>query len=199
MKNNNLQVILTFVAGLLIVIGLDILYIPSSSTKTIETKSITNDKALSIEQMKDNYFVLEKKTLETTFYSDFYDAVKNAKYGPTSFKGKLTHYGPDCVGCGGTTACRGQNVRNGNIYYNDKEYGKIRIVAADRSLPCGSIIKINIDKYDPDGMYAVVLDRGGIIKGAKIDLLKTSEKAKSPVRTINNASFDIIRLGYAKK
>ena len=113
--------------------------------------------------------------------------------------GKLTHYGPDCKGCGGTTACKGINVRNGNIYYNDKEYGKVRIVAADRKLPCGSIIKINVDKYDKNGMYAIVLDRGGIIKGAKIDLLKTSERAKSPVRTINKASFDIIRLGYKKK
>ena len=153
-------------------------------------------KILSTEVMEDTYHKLEKRTLETTFYSSFDQAVKNAKTKATSFKGRLTHYGPDCPGCGGRTACKGINVKNGNIYYNDKEYGKVRIVAADRSLPCGSIIKINIDKYDKDGMYAIVLDRGGLIKGARIDLLKTSQKAKSPVRTMNSVIFDIIRLGY---
>ena len=90
--------------------------------------------------------------------------------------------------------CNGQDARNGNIYYDDKEYGTVRIVAASKILPCGSIIRINVDAYDPDGMYAIVLDRG--VSPGIIDLLKTSQRAKAPSRTVNNALFDIVRYGY---
>ena len=199
MRNRNLYIILLFVGVLFVVVGFNFMFYPYKKLKEVVVYNNLIKSKMATEELKDIYIESEKRDLKTTFYNNFYDAVKNAKYGPTSFVGKLTHYGPDCKGCGGTTACKGINVRNGNIYYNDKEYGKVRIVAADRKLPCGSIIKINVDKYDKNGMYAIVLDRGGIIKGAKIDLLKTSERAKSPVRTINKASFDIIRLGYKKK
>ena len=80
------------------------------------------------------------------------------------------------------------------IYYNDAEYGKVRIVAMSSTIPCGSMIKINVDAYDPDGMYAIVLDRG--VSGPMVDLLKESSKAKSPVRTVNGVTFDIVRYGY---
>ncbi len=195
-KEDKIRLVLLFVGTLFVLVGFNLMGY-TKPIKVVAYNTSLNTK-IEIDELQRIYLESEKKALKTTFYSDFYEAVKNAKYGPTSFTGKLTHYGPDCKGCGGTTACKGINVRNGNIYYNDKEYGKVRIVAADRKLPCGSIIKINIDKYDKNGMYAIVLDRGGIIKGAKIDLLKTSERAKSPVRTVNNASFDIIRLGYKK-
>lgn len=195
-KNKKLYITLLFSGMLFVVVGFNLMYFPYKKPTKVITYNTSYNTKIDMEELQQIYLESEKKLLKTTFYSDFYEAVENAKKGPTSFIGKLTHYGPDCKGCGGTTACKGINVRNGNIYYNDKEYGKVRIVAADRKLPCGSIIKINIDKYDPNGMYAIVLDRGGIIKGAKIDLLKTSERAKSPVRTVNKASFDIVRIGY---
>ncbi|HPE15310.1 MAG TPA: 3D domain-containing protein [Bacilli bacterium] len=197
---NSMIVICVFYGLLLIVVGYDIiLFVPTSIKENI-VENTTISSTVSKEVLKENYISLKKRSqsLSSVFYDNFFDAVKNAEEGITSFNGKLTHYGPDCKGCGGRTACKGIDVRNGNIYYEDPEYGKIRIVAADRSLPCGSIIKININKYDEDGMYAIVLDRGGIIKGARIDLLKVSETAKSPVRTVNSANFDIIRLGYYK-
>ena len=42
--------------------------------------------------------------------------------------------------------------------------------------------------------YAIVLDRG--VSGAMVDLLKESNKSKSPVRTVNGVTFDIVRYGY---
>ena len=43
---------------------------------------------------------------------------------PVSFVGQMTGYGPDCDGCGGRVSCPPrQDVRNGNIYYQDKIYG----------------------------------------------------------------------------
>ena len=49
-----------------------------------------------------------------------------------------------------------------------------------------------MDAYD--NMYVIVLDRG--VDSSMIDLLKESQRSKSPVRTVNNVVFDIVRYGY---
>lgn len=152
------------------------------------------EKSLSIDVLTNTQNAIFKKEIEPVFYADVYEAIENAKYYPTSFKGKLTHYGPDCALCGGTLGCNRQPALNGNIYYTDKEYGTLRIVAATKLIPCGSIIRINVDAYDPNGMYVIVLDRG--VSPGIIDLLKEYETAKSPVATVNNVVFDIVRYGY---
>lgn len=193
-KINNVKYFLTVLGLLLIVIGFAILGKSYLFPSTKITANNNLSKVLDEEELKKAYGNLLDENVKAVFYEDFTLAVKNSKKWATSFIGKLTHYGPDCKGCGGHVACTGQDVRNGNIYYDDSEYGKVRIVAADRSLPCGSIIRVNIKEYNY--MYAIVLDRGGIIKGARIDLLKESSKAYSPVRTVNKASFDILRYGY---
>ena len=110
------------------------------------------------------------------------------------FIGTLTGYGPDCVGCSGIVACEPhQNVKNGNIYYQDSYYGKIRILAADRSIPCGSIIKIS-NYFDSD-FYGIVLDRGSAVVGLTMDLLYESEKSLGLGR-VHNINFQIERWGY---
>ena len=54
-------------------------------------------------------------------------------YGPTtpiSFTGQMTAYKANCVGCTGKVSCPPrQDVRNGNIYFQDPTYGTIRILA----------------------------------------------------------------------
>lgn len=156
-------------------------YVNNNLTKTVSTKDLMN-----------SFQNISKEELSPVMYNSFEDAVYNSKYYPTSFVGKLVHYGPDCPLCGGHLGCNGQDARNGNIYYNDPEYGKIRIVAMSSILPCGSIIRINVDAYD--NMYAIVMDRG--VSGNMVDLLKESATAKSPVRTVNDVVFDIVRYGY---
>ena len=114
-----------------------------------------------------------------------------------TYYGPITAYGPDCVGCTTGYTASGYYVRN-NIYYNDKEYGKIRIVAADKTLPFGTIVRIkNLDLYDDD-IIAIVLDRGSAIgfkRKVYFDLLYKSEKD-----TLNfgkrYATFEILRNGY---
>lgn len=156
--------------------------------------NVVNDSKnlLTYSDLKSGQSELLEKQLKPVFYNSMADAVFYSKSYPTSFKAKLVHYGPDCASCGGHLGCNGQNAKNGNIYYNDKEYGKIRIVAASSLLPCGSILRINLDAYD--NMYVIVLDRG--VDSSMIDLLKESQKSKSPVRTVNNVVFDIVRYGY---
>lgn len=114
------------------------------------------------------------------------------------FIGTLTGYGPDCPGCGGHVYCRpNPDVRNGNIYYNDKEYGKIRILAADYSIPCGSIIHIENYKFVQGNEFiGIVLDRGSAIVGLTMDLLYPSEADTVIIGRQRNISFTILRWGW---
>lgn len=113
------------------------------------------------------------------------------------FTGTLTGYGPDCIGCSGIVGCSPyQNVKDGNIYYNDKNYGKIRILAADRNIPCGSIIKISNYKFIENEFYGIVLDRGSSIVGLTMDLLHESEEDTVVVGRQYNINFKIERWGY---
>lgn len=181
--------ILFICVGVVLVISLD-----NQSFKSVKSSNNNLEKTVSTKKLVASFQQLDKKMLSPVMYNSFEDAVYNSKYYPTSFVGKLVHYGPDCAECGGHLGCNGQDARNGNIYYNDSEYGKLRIVAMSSTIPCGSVIRINVDAYDPDGMYAIVLDRG--VSGSVVDLLKTSSKASSPVSSVNNVVFDIVRYGY---
>ncbi|MBQ8473063.1 MAG: 3D domain-containing protein [Bacilli bacterium] len=116
-----------------------------------------------------------------------------------TYHGKMTGYGPDCVGCSGITAS-GRNVLNGNIYYDDKTFGTIRIVAGDKSIPFGSIIKITGINISSEPVLAIVLDRGGMIgfaegKHAYFDLLYASEGDASSFGR-QDATFELLRTGY---
>lgn len=114
------------------------------------------------------------------------------------FVGTLTGYGPDCPGCGGRVACSpNPDVRNGNIYYNDKEYGTIRILAADKSIPCGSIIHIKNFKFVENKEFiGIVLDRGSAIVGLTMDLLYSSETDTVVIGRQRNIEFTVLRWGW---
>jgi len=112
-----------------------------------------------------------------------------------TYHGPITAYGPDCKGCSGITAS-GYNVKN-TIYYHDKDYGKVRIVAADKSLPFGTIIRIkDLDTFD--NIIAIVLDRGSAIgfkRKVYFDLLYKNEKSTSSFGK-RYATFEVLRRGY---
>ncbi len=113
-----------------------------------------------------------------------------------TYHGPMTGYGPDCLGCSGITAS-GYNVLN-NIYYYDKDYGNIRIVAADKTLPFGTIIRIkDLDVFN-ENILAIVLDRGSAIgfnKKSYFDLLYKSEKETNYFGR-RYATFEVLRYGY---
>lgn len=86
---------------------------------------------------------------------------KNGEY-----TGIMTGYGPDCSTCSGRgyVACRTEDKKNFNliddgIYYNDDEYGEVRVLAAALSeFPCGTIVEIkNSNLGDFTG---IVMDTG---------------------------------------
>ena len=123
------------------------------------------------------------------------------------YEGMLTGYGPDCKGCSelGYVYCATKektyhSLVNDGIYYNDHEYGEVRILAADhREFPCGTIIEIT--NSDREKEIGVVLDTGSGMRNAYsqgwilIDL--AFEKEALALSTTNkNTHFEVKRWGW---
>ena len=124
---------------------------------------------------------------------------KQGTYNPLfTFKGELTGYVGDCPLCTGYLACPPRtNVLKKGIYYNDKTYGKVRIVASSRNYPCGTILRFNVKKLSDEPMIAIVLDRG--VGGNVIDLLTDSKDyAIRKVGRVRNLEFEVLRKGWKK-
>lgn len=123
-----------------------------------------------------------------------------AIYGPDmpiSFTGQMTAYAPNCTGCTGEVACPPrQDVRNGNIWFNDNTYGKVRILAADRNIPCGTIVKITNVDFTNDEIIGIVLDRGGAIKGNIMDFLMSEDDDLDIVGRQRNVNYEVARWGW---
>ena len=109
--------------------------------------------------------------------------------------GNLTGYGADCAGCSGITST-GHNLYE-DIYYDDNEYGSVRILAADGIFPFYSIFRVSgISGMDP--FIAIVLDRGstvGIDRGTLFDLAYTNESDPSLIHLTKNVKFELLRNG----
>ena len=112
----------------------------------------------------------------------------------SEFFPRTTTYGVDCIGCsgqysgvGGTAAGVKLSVSQGVLQPNGTwqsgiKYGDYYIVAADRSIPIGTVLEISNHGYNGFGLvsgqpfYAMVLDRGGGIWENHLDLYAGSEK-----------------------
>lgn len=157
----------------------------SSTTNNNDSKVVSkeviqkNQKELYIEN-KNNYIV-NNANLNDSLYK---------------FMGELTGYSGDCPLCSGYLACPPRtNVLKEGIYYNDKTYGNIRIVASSKNYPCGTILKFNVKKLSDEPIVAIVLDRG--VSGNVIDLLTdSSETAVKKVGRVKNLEFEVLREGW---
>lgn len=112
-----------------------------------------------------------------------------------TFTGTLSAYGADCSGCS-TRTSSGFDISK-SIYYNDKKYGNVRILAGDRKYPYGTIVNLKLS--DKKEMKGIVLDRGGDIgigKKFQFDILLNSQKEAYKFGTRKNTTFEILRLGY---
>lgn len=78
---------------------------------------------------------------------------------------EATFYTASCKGCSGTTAM-GVDVRH------TTQYKGYRVVAADKSVPFGTIMRITL--ADGTVINAIVADRGSAIKGKRLDVLVAS-------------------------
>ena len=182
--NYYIMIIVLFAVGFIIIGG--------SNKTNIITSNIHNVKSVLSSR------IVKKNVVTTKLVTNVNEIKKYGINTKIKFIGTLTGYGPDCEGCGGHVACRpNPDVRNGNIYYNDNTYGKIRILAADYSIPCGSIIHIENYKFAENNEFiGIVLDRGSAIVGLTMDLLYPSEADTVVIGRQRNISFTIERWGW---
>ena len=180
------RIIMTIEATLVILLIL--FFIRKESTLTLSSFSIAAvnnnlDKAVDISVIRENQSELFSKGTYNPLYT---------------FTGELTGYGGDCPLCSGRVGCPPRiNVLKEGIYYNDKTYGTIRIVASSKNYPCGTILRFNVKKLSKDPIIAIVLDRG--VSGNVIDLLTESEEyAGKYVGRVKNLKFEVLREGWKK-
>lgn len=126
--------------------------------------------------------------LEEDIRNDIYSA-------KDTFTGDLTGYSADCPLCGGTLACMSSyNVLDGTDTYVDSTYGKVRIVASSKNLPCGTIVRFQMPNLSNDPVIAIVLDRG--VLGNDLDLLTPSESYARRYVGRKSITYDILRQGW---
>lgn len=156
---------------------------------------------------KDGKIITNITTGEVTVFESISEEVVIGTGPKADYTGRLTGYGPDCTGCTGLLYCPDSDgnyhyLTNdiNSTYFEDKEYGKVRILASDPTLfPCGTIIHVVNDNLD---IYGVCLDTGIAMRNAwrnygnvLIDLAFTNESL-SMVATNNNTSFTVLRWGW---
>ena len=148
--------------------------------------------------------------LNYTHLSDKINAVVQVGTGAQGiYYGKMTGYGPDCLGCSlvGNVSCltrEGTNhsLINDGLYYNDVSFGNLRILAADNSVfPCGTVVKVNNGVLNE--FNGIVLDTGYAMRNAWtegvvwMDLAFSSqEEALTGGATSFNTSYSVQRWGW---
>ena len=132
-----------------------------------------------------------------------------------TYTGTLTGYGPDCYGCGNrvtnkVSTASGYHIANivdGNIEpaftitYTDSEYGEVRILAGDSTLPYKTIVRVTVPNEEP--IIGIVLDRGSTVgfencrsKNGCLTTFDLLYETESSARgKLNNVVFDILRIG----
>ena len=168
----------------------DSIVIPLNEENQEDEKVNDNNVEVNKEDVKEETSKKEESN-STPLVPDFSDRV-----AIETFTGNLTGYGPDCVGCGGKTST-GYDLTK-NIYYEDSEFGSVRIVAADKYFPFYSIIRIS-GVPGMNSFLAIVLDRGSAIGFqtlSQMDLLYESEYKASFFGRQHNTMFEVLRYGY---
>lgn len=111
-----------------------------------------------------------------------------------SYTGKMSFYSANCRGCSGLTST-GTDISDGKLYYQDNQYGNVRIIAAGVEIKKWSIVRLKNTSLG-DNILAIVLDRGGAIGEGRtflIDMLTNSIENKDGVE--NNIIVEVVRDG----
>ena len=114
------------------------------------------------------------------------------------FTGKLTTYGGDCAGGNGTSSSGISLSPTSGV--KGSHSGRYYCLAADPSIPFGTIIKITNHNLGIESTaYGIVVDRGGAIKKNHIDIFNGTEAGKYfKGGTSNNTQFEIVSVGSGK-
>lgn len=167
-----------------------------NTSKVNSISNINNVKSIEVSHIISKYDN-RSKALKVREVSNMYEASVYGPDMPISFIGQMTAYNPVCVGCTGKVYCSPrQDVTNGNIYFNDTTYGKVRILAADYLIPCGTIVSITNVSFSNDPIIGIVLDRGGAIKGNIMDFLVSESDDMDVVGRQHDVKYEVLRWGW---
>lgn len=140
------------------------LYMPSSHEALAESPTLHTISDAINEQLTHNR---TGKTVEPVLVTTPVQAKPKAEVKAKSISVSATFYTAYCEGCSGITAT-GDDVRN-TIYADG-----YRVIAVDpRQIPLRSIVRVTL--ADGTTFDAIASDKGGAIKGAKIDVLVASK------------------------
>lgn len=178
------------------------------ATNSVKTPAVKNTKTVINKSVNASNKVVSTNKVTTVSSNKTTISTQNNS-SLAEYTGRLTGYGPDCVGCSkvGNVACRTRErkahslIKDG-IYYNDKQYGKVRILAAATSkFKCGTIVVVTKPGMQP--FTGIVLDTGGSMRQAWakgnvwMDLAYSSNAmAGSDKLTGKNIKFSVQRWGW---
>lgn len=173
-----------------------IFLLSGNTSKVNNVSNINNVKSIEASHIISKYDN-RSKALKVREVSNMYEASIYGPDMPISFIGQMTAYNPVCVGCTGKVYCSPrQDVTNGNIYFNDTTYGKVRILAADYLIPCGTIVSITNVSFSNNPIIGIVLDRGGAIKGNIMDFLVSESDDMDVVGRQHDVKYEVLRWGW---
>lgn len=135
----------------------------------------------------------DSNTIQST-QNTVYEGGQVAQAGAFFDATRITRYGADCDGCNtsaqgtsGTSAGIGLGpdsvVQKDGSWKQGLTYEGYYVLASDRSIPLCTVVEVSNHSISGAGISpgvpfkAIVLDRGGAIKGAKLDLFGGSERA----------------------
>lgn len=172
-------------------------FLCGGNTKVVNNvNNINSNKSIKSYNLVTKYVKTEEK-VEPLLVKTMEEAATYGPQQPINFVGEMTAYKANCKGCTGLVACPpSQDVRNNNIWYQDKTYGKVRIVAADRNIPCGTIVEITNITFSNETITGIVLDRGGAIKGNIMDFLVGESDDMDIVGRQKNVNYEVVRWGW---
>ena len=159
-----------------------VLIVAESSIRLVETKFVN----LSTNQTIDLSTMAIKLTenLRTDIFTS-----------KDTYTGYLTGYHVNCPTCGGSLSCRPEyNVKDGTDTYFDSTYGVVNIVASSKNLPCGSIVRFELNTISTEPIVAIVLDRG--VQGNNLDLLTPTDAYARKYVGRKSISYDVLRQGW---
>lgn len=166
-----------------LVVNKDDVTLDESINEVESNSTLENEIKTNLEEVKEN--IIEKSNIDISSFPVL-----------STEKVTISHYGHDCYGCTSGYTASGYYVGDGRIYYQDSEFGNVRVVAADNKYPMGTIIRL---EYHDSNIIAIVLDRGGGIGDGKrfqIDLLESSERVANSQGIFSNSKLEVLRLGY---
>lgn len=163
--------------SLMLLLGTTVL----DTSYSVNINNVNLNKSLEVAVMEENH--------ENLYVAELYDA-------EVTFTGDLTAYVGDCPLCSGILACHPRtNVLESGIYFNDSEYGQVRIVATSSKYSCGTILRFNVDKIGEEPIIAIAMDRG--VGGNNVDLLVDDVNyATKNIGRVKNQTFEVLRYGW---